>query len=117
MIEIIYDRTGNKVSIQGHAGAGAYGEDVVCAGVSTLAQTLAANVRHWRATGRLEGEPEIQLESGFGVIGCTPKATYSQSVKQVMVAICAGFEIIAHTAPKYVRFGIGSTEDDPQWVE
>lgn len=110
MISIIYDRANNSVRIRGHAGAGPKGEDVVCAGVSTLAQTLAANVRHWGATGRLTEEPKTFLQEGFGEIRCNPKPKYEKSVRQVMVAICAGFEIIANAAPGYVSFELGEGE-------
>lgn len=111
MISITYDRTNNIVNIQGHAGAGPKGEDVVCAGVSALAQTLVANVRHWGATGRLIEEPKTFLQEGFGEIRCNPKPKYEKSVRQVMVAICAGFEIVANAAPEYVSFTLGGDEE------
>ena len=44
MIEVIYYREKNRVSISGHAFSGEAGHDLVCAGVSALAYTLAANV-------------------------------------------------------------------------
>lgn len=111
MITITYDRANNSVCIRGHAGAGPKGEDVVCAGVSALAQTLAANVRHWGATGRLVEEPKTFLQEGFGEIQCNPKPKYEKSVRQVMVAICAGFEIVANAAPEYVSFALGGDEE------
>lgn len=106
MIEITYDRAENKVRIRGHAGAGKPGEDVVCAGVSAIAQTLAANVRHWDKTGKLIESPKTFLQEGFGEIVCNPKPKYERSVKQVFVAICAGFELCAHAAPEFVRFEV-----------
>lgn len=36
--------TGYEVKAEGHAGAGKYGQDVVCAAVSVLLQTLANEV-------------------------------------------------------------------------
>lgn len=104
MIEITYTRRENKVVIQGHAGAGKKGEDIVCAGVSALANTLAANVRHWDKFGKLIGGPKSFLQEGFGEISCNPKPKYEQSVKQVFTAICAGFELCAVSAPEHVKF-------------
>lgn len=115
MIEIIYDRSNNRVCIHGHAGAGGKGKDVVCAGVSAIAQTLAANVRHWAATGRIDGHGETQLRDGFGDISCIPKPMYEASIKQIMVAICAGFELIANACPEYVTFRMGEVPED--WPE
>lgn len=106
MIEITYTRRENKVVIQGHAGAGKKGEDIVCAGVSALANTLAANVRHWDKFQKLDGQPKTFLQEGFGEISCNPKPRYEQSVKQVFTAICAGFELCAVSAPEHVHFTI-----------
>lgn len=104
MIEITYDRSNNRVRILGHAGAGEKGEDVVCAGVSALAQTLAANVRHWQACGKLRKDADISLSDGEGLISWEPKHGYEAATRQVAVAICAGFELIAVELPQYVSF-------------
>ena len=104
MIEITYDRSNNRVRILGHAGAGEKGEDVVCAGVSALAQTLAANVRHWQASGKLKKEADISLSDGEGLISWEPKHGYEAATRQVAVSICAGFELIAVELPQYVSF-------------
>lgn len=104
MIEITYDISNNRVRILGHAGAGKKGEDVVCAGVSALAQTLAANVRHWQASGKLKKEADISLSDGEGLISWEPKHGYEAATRQIAVAICAGFELIAVELPQYVSF-------------
>ena len=41
---ITVKRDNNSISVQGHANYGKRGEDVVCAGVSTLAQTLIESI-------------------------------------------------------------------------
>lgn len=104
MIEITYDRSNNRVRILGHAGAGEKGADVVCAGVSALAQTLAANVRHWQESGKLKKEADISLSDGEGLISWEPKHGYEAATRQITVAICAGFELIAVELPQYVSF-------------
>ena len=106
MIEITYTKAENKVVIRGHAGAGKKGEDIVCAGLSALANTLAANVRHWANFKKLIGEPKTFLQEGFGEISCNPKPKYELSVKQVFAAICAGFELCAVSAPDHVKFTV-----------
>ena len=104
MIEITYDRSNNRVRILGHAGAGEKGEDGVCAGVGAIAQTLAANVRHWQASGKLKKEADISLSDGEGLISWEPKHGYEAATRQVAVAICAGFELISVELPQYVSF-------------
>ena len=107
MIEITYDMANNSVRILGHSGAGKKGADVVCAGVSALAQTLAANVRHWQDSGKLQKEATISLSDGEGLISWEPKHDYEAATRQIAVAICAGFELIAVELPQYVSFRIG----------
>ena len=104
MIEITYERSNNRVRILGHAGAGEKGKDVVCAGVSALALTLAANVRHWQESGKLKKEADISLSDGEGLISWEPKHGYEAATRQIAVAICAGFELIAVELPQYVSF-------------
>ena len=104
MIEITYDRSNNLVRILGHAGAGEKGADVVCAGVSALALTLAANVRHWQETGKLRKDADISLSDGEGLISWEPKHGYEAATRQIAVAICAGFELISVELPQYVSF-------------
>ena len=104
MIDITYDRSNNRVHILGHAGYGKKGEDVVCAGVSALAQTLAANVRHWQASGKLRKDADISLSDGEGLISWEPKHGSEAATRQIAVAICAGFELIAVELPQYVSF-------------
>lgn len=41
MIEVIYDRGVPSISASGHAGYALAGQDIVCAGVSALLETLA----------------------------------------------------------------------------
>ena len=53
MIQVIYYRQYNRVTVEGHAGSGPDGHDLVCSAVSALALTLAGNVSYmvWVYTG------------------------------------------------------------------
>jgi len=46
--------------VEGHAGFAAYGEDIVCAAVSILAQTAVMGLEHF-----LDPKPEVKVEKGF----------------------------------------------------
>ena len=44
MIEVIHHKKNQHISIDGHAGFAQIGEDIVCAGVSTLVQTMVVSI-------------------------------------------------------------------------
>ena len=67
MITIVTDRKTLIVYEKGHAGYGSKGEDIVCAGVSTLLYTYAAMLT------KLGAEPKIIDENNRFMI--TPKKT------------------------------------------
>ena len=49
MIHVTYYRQYNRVTVDGHAGSGPEGHDLVCSAVSALALTLAGNVAYMKA--------------------------------------------------------------------
>ena len=105
MISIQYDPGNYALGLDGHAGAGIPGQDLVCCAVSTLVYTMAANVRRMRCRGWLE-EAEIQLLPGKARIRCHP---YDHAVGRVaarLEAICLGFRILEKEYPEFVRFTI-----------
>lgn len=61
-IEVLEDQSGRIVAfyLNGHAGYAAYGEDIVCAGVSALTQTALLGLEHFLK----EKSPDIQFASG-----------------------------------------------------
>ncbi len=62
MIEI---RLGpQSVTARGHAGYGAYGQDIVCAGVSTLLATAAEMLLRLEAAGEVRLTEQVKLEPG-----------------------------------------------------
>lgn len=64
-------RKGLSLSITGHAGAGKPGEDLVCAAVSALAWTLAANLEALRRPEGLRGYSSASAPGTAGS-GCAP---------------------------------------------
>ena len=79
------------VTLQGHAGSDVYGRDLVCAAVSALVLTLAANVEG------MEGA-EISLEAGNSRIQCGPDG------EAAFDCICLGFALLAKKYPDYVCY-------------
>ena len=80
-----------SVTLKGHAGSAEYGKDLICAAVSALALTLAANV---------EGKEnaEVSLQPGNSRISCHPDAA------AIFDCVCKGFRLLAERFPEYVCF-------------
>ena len=107
MIRVIYYRTYNRVTIEGHAFSGAPGHDLVCAGASTLAYTLAANVGRMDEIG-LVRDAVATLEPGKAEISCKPRTKYTSIVGAIFNSVCVGFELIARDNPDYISYEIHS---------
>ena len=105
MIKAIYYRRYNRLTIEGHANSGDHGHDLVCAGVSVLAYTLAANVGNMEANGLIR-DPIVKLESGCAEISCEPKRKSGAFVSRIFEAVCVGFEMLNHDYPQYISYEI-----------
>ena len=105
MIHVTYYRQYNRVTVEGHAGAGPEGHDLVCSAVSALALTLAGNVKYMEAQEAVHGVV-IELEEGRAEIQCTPYRRYKDSVQQIFRAICVGFELLATKYPENICYEV-----------
>lgn len=105
MIEAVYHKRYCRLKVTGHACSAEAGKDLVCAGASTLAVTLATNVRFMAEMGYVRG-PIIELESGEAVIQCNPVPKFRRSVEQVYNSVCVGFEALAKQYPEYIRYEV-----------
>lgn len=105
MIHVIYNRPYNRVTVEGHAGSGPEGHDLVCSSVSALALTLAGNVSYMEAQEAVFGVI-IKLEEGNAEIQCTPYRRYKDSVEQIFRAVCVGFELLATKYPNNISYEV-----------
>ena len=105
MIEVIYYREHNRLVVTGHARSDEYGKDLVCAAASALALTLGANVGHMAAKDYVTGYT-VRLDPGDAEISCNPRTRYRESVKQVFMSICVGFEILADQYKDYISYSV-----------
>ena len=105
MIEAIYYRKYNRLTIDGHANSGEPGHDLVCAGVSVLAYTLAANVGNLEANDMIRN-PIVQMENGHAEISCEAKRKAGAFVSRIFEAVCVGFEMLDHDYPQYISYEI-----------
>ena len=105
MIEVIYYPDHNQLTVNGHAGSAEPGRDLICASCSILTLTLARNVKHLCDSG-CASEQVTVLQEGHAEIRCTPMARYTDSVKQVFLSVCVGFEILADKFPEFVSYAV-----------
>ena len=105
MIQVTYYRLYNRVTVEGHAGSGPVGHDLVCSAVSALALTLAGNVSHMEAQEAVYSVM-INLNEGNAEIQCTPYRRYKDSVAQIYRALCVGFELLATKYPENISYSV-----------
>lgn len=105
MIEVIYYREHNRLTVKGHANSNEYGRDLICSACSILALTLGANVGHMDDIGAVTDVTAV-IEEGNAEIACRPRTKYTQSVKQAFISVCVGFEILASKFPDYISYEV-----------
>ena len=105
MIKVSYHRQYNRVTVEGHAGSGPEGHDLVCAAASAIALTLAGNVSYMEAQEAVYSVI-TKLEEGSAEIQCTPYRRYKDSVAQIYRAICVGFELLATKYPENISYRV-----------
>ena len=105
MIQAVYYRKYNRLTVTGHAGSAEPGQDLVCASASILAYTLAANVANMADNGQVR-EPIIKTNEGNTEISCNPRHNLKASVTLVFDSVCVGFEMLAHDYPEYITYEI-----------
>ena len=105
MIQAVYYRKYNRLTVTGHAGSAEPGHDLVCASASILAYTLAANVANMADAGQVR-QPIINMDEGNTEISCSPRHNLKATVTLVFDSVCVGFEMLAHDHPEYISYEI-----------
>ena len=96
MTLVIYEPDGPAIDFIGHAGAGLYGHDPVCAALSILMYTL------------IEAVPGAAVKSGDGYCRIDAGAFYpvssvKQNVSTSFDVILGGLRLLAGSFPQYVQ--------------
>lgn len=105
MIHVRYYRKHHRLTVEGHAHSGESGKDLVCAGASALAYTLAANAGHLEEQGQARNVV-VRLDPGSAEISCKPKHRFTALTKCIFDAVCVGFEILSANYPQYISYEI-----------
>ena len=90
------------LSVNGHAGAGDIGHDIVCASCSILSYTLAQAVLVMESEGKLRKTPKTDIEDGSGRIVVKPKEAYIMEALHYFYMAYVGFTLLHENYPQFV---------------
>ena len=101
--EIDEEKKKLSLHVKGHAGANKAGNDIVCAGASTLAYTLAQTLKIEKERGNIKYNPTLKLKEGDAIISC--RAISDEAFNALCYAylvIQNGYVLLSHNYPQYV---------------
>lgn len=104
MIIITFKPKTMELEINGHAGHGKKGKDIVCSAISTLFYTLGETL--YDSAEMLEEAPIFKDEEGDGYLCCTPKEEYQGNVACFYKTALTGMQMVANNYPKNVKFRV-----------
>ena len=91
------------LTMEGHAGHGKKGEDIVCAAASILAYTVAQMVAQMAAQGKLLDAPQILLAPGKCHISAKPGKDTFYEVFHSFFVVQVGYFLLATRYPENVK--------------
>lgn len=92
---IVVDHTSGEISIHGHAGYAAPGQDIVCASASTLVQVFIASIEELT-----NDKIKSEISAGNAVI---EYGNLSANAQLLLDSFLFGIELIADSYPNNVR--------------
>lgn len=107
MTRIVYDPAALRLEMEGHAGAGMYGQDPVCAALSMLAMTLERRVTELAES----VYPTLSRAPGRFSLSCRPEAGAEAQCRECFETVGAGLALLAEQRPEHVSF---RREEDEQ---
>ena len=93
-----------RLRLHGHAGAGKWGKDIVCAAASILTYTAAASAEQLYREGKLKNAPYIRLLPGSALV----EMELCQETEGLMNVIRNGYTMLALRYPQFVRLEEGN---------
>lgn len=108
--------TGYEVKAEGHAGAGEYGQDIVCAAVSVLLQTLANEVTEAARAGLL-AVGVVAHGDGWMKVEMTPTAQTQDMAEAWVELVQDGIDTLTESYPENVELEVHYVYADTKELE
>lgn len=108
--------TGYEVKAEGHAGAGEYGQDIVCAAVSVLLQTLANEVTEAARAGLL-AVGVVAHGDGWMKVEMTPTDQTQDMADAWVELVQDGIDALAESYPENVELEVHYVYADTEELE
>ena len=108
--------TGYEVKAEGHAGAGEYGQDIVCAAVSVLLQTLANEVTEAARAGLL-AVGVVAHGDGWMKVEMTPTDQTQDMADAWVELVQDGIDALAESYPENVELEVHYVDADTKELE
>ena len=109
-------KTGYEVKAKGHAGAGKYGQDIVCAAVSVLLQTLANEVTEAARAGLL-AVGVVAHGDGWMKVEMTPTDQTQDMADAWVELVQDGIDALAESYPENVELEVHYVYADTKELE
>ena len=93
-----------RLRLSGHAGAGKWGKDIVCAAASILTYTAAASAEQLYREGKLKAAPHIRLLPGDALV----EMEACSEAEGLVNVIRNGYTMLALRYPQFVRLEEGN---------
>ena len=100
-----------NLQMQGHAGSAPRGQDLVCAGASTLALTLGRAAALMEEEEMLARPALVRLEVGDTAISVLPRQEWAASADAIFWTILLGLSRLAKAYPQYVQLKGGEQDE------
>lgn len=99
MTRVHYDREGLCLAIEGHAGAGEYGRDTVCAALSILVMSLEKRL------GEMDGDVLVTVSRSPGRVRiCAAAGAESERLcRESFDTVFAGLRLLGENRPENVQ--------------
>lgn len=104
MINVVYNKGHNKLSVTGHAGSAEKGKDLICAATTILVNTVAAAVEKFAYHDNVMRSHCIEIKDGNAQISYTPAHRYKATIGLAIDSICIGFELLAVSYPENISY-------------
>lgn len=108
MVRVMLSLSRERLTLvmQGHAGCGEAGSDLVCAACSILAHTLCRMVQNGTEKGMFYTTPMTHIASGNAIIACAPRADFYEEMLHAYYMAQVGLSLLQREYPESIELTV-----------